>query len=106
MEKNNPRTSAHADIPEVNYPESITNPELIRALTLIDTARRIVFDNLDYLDTNDVVDRHELSDRLLCEFCDLEDDIAMLLHDRLCFDLFDDLYNDEDKSNNDSNDNC
>lgn len=92
--------------PEVNYPESITNPELIRALTLIDTARRIVFDNLDYLDTNDVVDRHKLSDRLLCEFCDLEDDIAMLLHDRLCFDLFDDLHNDEDKSNNDSNDNC
>lgn len=69
------------------YPASVTRPELIRAMLLIDRARRIVFDSLDYLDKADVVDRRNLSDTLLANFCDLEDNVGLLLRDRLVFDI-------------------
>lgn len=71
----------------VSYPESVTRPELLRAMLLIDQARRIVFDSLDYLDKVDVVDRRELSDALLANFCDLEGNIGTLLRDRLIIDI-------------------
>lgn len=71
----------------VSYPESVTRPELLRAMLLIDQARRIVFDSLDYLEKVDVVDRRELSDALLANFCDLEDNIGTLLRDRLVIDI-------------------
>lgn len=69
------------------YPTSVTHPELLRAMLLIDQARRIVFASLDYLEKVDVVDRRELSDALLANFCDLEDNIGTLLRDRLVIDI-------------------
>lgn len=80
-----PPVSVETGTPQ--YPESVTRPELLRAMLLIDQARRIVFDSLDYLEKVDVVDRRELSDALLANFCDLEDNIGTLLRDRLVIDI-------------------